>query len=855
MRFRVRFSLVTDLSAVPIGLETTWDEFVSSIRAHVVTPDKSSVPLYSPSVFLPGAPKEVEYVESVSFGVVDLDHLNHAQATEFLTHCQTLPFRWAVHSTHSHGELSSDAKRNPVGVQEFAYRVLFPFLSPVPAKEWLEFWPRMVAMFVPPSGTYKVDQKCKSLNRSYYVPSTHPERQSLAMWYERADLPTFDPSSLRLAIRVENLGAKNPGALRALQAANPAASEDAPKKPVTRGALEALASRLKRKKVKTGEALAKVLDGLPWADDGDRDETLYRLAGDIAQEFPSADMREVGAFFALSVDRLRDIDQRAGNPVYSLDDIVAKLVRRQGEIQQETARKDLDREVERETRIRSAFREIGQERGEPYSEDELTLFAQLVGVSRPEFQRRWIIQSGGSFYFWFNGTYIGPIPESDASIAARKYLAPAPVDLDSKDAFGRVSPRSMPALVSEYATHSLHVTADLNSDTSVFDARHSTMIEAPCPLRPLDSRFWPEVDKWLQLMAGVKFDLLCDWLSWVTDLDRPCTALFLEGCPGAGKSLFAAGLARLWTNGPPTKLEQAIADKGGWTDSILRCPLVFADETVPKDNRGNARTEEIREFIQQRERPLKRRFKSDAVMRGSIRLVMAANNRNLLQSHETHLTPHDIQAIADRIVLIPVCEPSVRYLAALGYEGTKHWVTGNRIAEHVLWIVDNRIRNPAPPRFLVQSASSSGLHMDIAFGTSIGSAVAHWLVSFLEDPSRLWAGKHPSHSAFGITYSGKETGFLPGLLVSAQCVADNWDAYNTHVKAERATLRTVGLALQSISEGRVTWTFPDGTRRVCNRIPLVNLTAWGELNGFHQDSINAWVMRLEGLLNVRGLKR
>lgn len=845
----MRFSILPNIADIPRAVDSPWDDLIASLRAHVITPDKRSVPLFSPASFIPGAPRQMEYVESVSFGVIDLDHLNHDEAVELMAFLANLPFRYAFYTTHSHGAVSdgtgvSAKKGHPAGTVEYAYRIIFPFLSPVPGKEWPKFWQRMAELFVTPSGRTRPDKQCSDASRAYYVPAAHPQRAELVQFYERPDLPQFDPSTLRLEVQVMNMGANGrmypaPG--------SPFTATGEPGRKVTRGGLETLASRLKRKRNPTGEALAKVLDGLPWAEPGERDNTLYRLAGDIAQEFPQADMREVAEFFALSVDRIQD-------PDFTPELVLAKLLRRQAEVQAENTRKELEREAERETRIRAAFREVSQERGSPYTDDEVEMFATLSGVSRVEFQHRWIIQTGGAFYFFFNGTYVGPIKESDAQIAARKYLSPAPVDLDQKDAFGRVSPRTITSLAAEYGTHCLYVVADLNNDLCIFDPKTSTLIEAPCPLRPLTARFWPEIDEWLRLMAGMKYDLLLDWISWVTDLDRPCTALFLQGTPNAGKSLFASGLARLWTNGPPSTLEQAIGGKTDWNDSIMRCPLIFADEKVPKDIRGNARTEDIREFIQQRERPLKRRFCSDAVMRGATRLVIAANNRNLLQTHEAALTVHDIQAIADRILLIPVGEETPRYLNGLGQQTIDQWTRGDRIAEHALWIVENRIRNPHPPRFLVQGANAK-LHTDIAFGTSIGSAVAHWLVSFMEDPSRLWAGKHPSHTAFGITYSAApDPRFTPGLVVSAQCLADNWETYRTNVKPEKATLRAVGMSLQAISEGRATWHFPGGVKRQCARVPLSNLIVWGEENGYHSDTLINAAAKLQGLLAARGDK-
>lgn len=836
----MHFSILNSVQdSSPKRVETTWPDLVDSIRAHVITPDKRSVPLFCPAAFLPGAPRQAEYVESVSFAVLDFDHLNHEGATELMGFLPTLPFRWVLYTTHSHGA-PSDGTHNPAGTPEYAYRVLFPFLTPVPGKEWPTLWPKLVDPFILPSGKVRPDKKCSDASRIYYVPSAHPQRESLVQFYERADLPLFDPSPLRMEVRI---GASVGQRVTPLPGAVPSGAE--PGRKVSRGALEALATRLKRKRNPTGEALSRVLDGVPWAEPGDRDSTLFKLAGDIVSEFPTADMREVAAYFTLSVDRISD-------PEYTPALVLDKLLRRQAEIQAENARAEAEAEAERETCIRSGFREIGQNREAPYTESEVEVFAAASGVTRTEFQHRWIIQTGGAFYFWFAGSYLGPVKESDGQLAARKYLAPAPIELDSKDAFGRMNPKSIQQLAIQYGTHIRNVVADLNADTCIIDARTSTIVEAPCPIRPLSARFWPEVHTWLELMGGPKhFDILQDWIAWLTDLDRPCTALFLQGAPGAGKSLFAKGLARVWTHGPPSTMEQAF---GNWTDAILRCPLVFADERVPKDSRGNARTEDIREFIQQESRPLKRRFCPDAVMRGATRTVIAANNRNLLQSHESNLTVHDIQAIADRIVLIPVGDESARYLHTLGWNGTQHWVNGDRIAEHALWIMENRLKNQNPPRFLVQGTNSN-LHMDIAFGTTVGNAVAHWLVAFLDDPTKLWAGKSATHSAFGISYSSDvREGFSPGIVVSAQTMADNWEVYRTNVRPEKATLRTIGMALLSISEGRVTKVFSGNIKRQCARVPLANLIQWGDENGIHADTLTNAVARFQGLLTARGVQ-
>jgi hypothetical protein len=125
-----------------------------------------------------------------------------------------------------------------------------------------------------------------------------------------------------------------------------------------------------------------------------------------------------------------------------------------------------------------------------------------------------------------------------------------------------------------------------------------------------------------------------------TFLNEPCAVLYLEGAKGVGKTMLAAGLSRLWTLNGATDLEQALAAFNG---SLCHCPLVFGDEHVPTDSRGRMRTAEIREFVQAHMRVLKRKFMHPQPMMGCVRVILAANNKNLIHTTES-LTQHDVQA-------------------------------------------------------------------------------------------------------------------------------------------------------------------------------------------------------------------
>jgi hypothetical protein len=236
-------------------------------------------------------------------------------------------------------------------------------------------------------------------------------------------------------------------------------------------------------------------------------------------------------------------------------------------------------------------------------------------------------------------------------------------------------------------------------------------------------------------------------------------------------------------------MEQAIGD---FNSALAHCPLVFADETVPRDFRGRGRTGEIREFIQAESRPYKRKHLPDSTLKGAARVVIAANNKGLLEG-EDNLTANDVEAIVGRILHIDATtnRKAAEFLATQR-TWAEGWVDADLIARHALWIVENVERPENPPRFLVNSPASR-LHHALTTNTVMGSAVAHWLVSFLLNPGKLRDGSPAGTSAHLVrVYDGI-------LHVNPRAITDHWDTYPTNLPRERATAKAVSQGVRSMS--------------------------------------------------------
>jgi len=763
---------------LPERQEKTWEEFAQDLvaRGHDFSyARKLDVPAISPAEYAPGVHRLKSKVLAVHFCVLDLDKLDEDQIAAVNEKLQG--YEYVLYTTWSHHEKAP----------RWCVRVIIPFTRPVLGAEWETFWPRMNHLF---GGL--CDPACKDQSRVYFIPAA----------------PAPPAGTEADAIFHHETG--KPIDVDALLAA-PAQTAAAGTETVARRDLEEMVKRLKRRQSahhqKMGGALQAVLEGEPFADEGERDEMIFQVTSILVETWPKANAHTLASFFGTSIGKMSKISP--GCP--TIADVEAKIRRHQESVQREQAAKEQEQFEKRSATIKQAF---ANGRSHPYTDEELNRFAESAGCSRDAFTRRWIIQKAKSYYLYFNGGYLPPVTDSDMAVAALRDLAPAHsagVNLWKVSARGDLALKTPPELMQSYGTVAGEIVVDLTASIAKFDDTTRIFYEAPCPLRKLAPTYDHEVDEWLRWLAGEHFETLSDWIAVATDLRESCAAVYLDGVPGAGKTLLADGLARLWTEEKPTPLEEAMSN---FNQSLSKCPFVLADETLPKDFRGRVRTAELRQFIQARSRPLSRKFLPNASMRGAIRLLITANNTELLVSGEA-LSMNDIQAIVDRIIYIYCPANSARYLRTVD---TRSFVTGDRIAKHALWLQEHRDVK-AGKRFLVEGSDSS-LHRTLTTSSGLRSAVCNWLVAFLLSP------KNAETTTKGLVrkHDGQ-------LLATSRGLAQWWTLYPTNEASP--TAGRVSQALAGLSKGpKIQLKDGEGRRTHYWVIDKENLVAWADRNGY-----------------------
>lgn len=494
-----------------------------------------------------------------------------------------------------------------------------------------------------------------------------------------------------------------------------------------------------------GAALVKACKGEVFADPAVCEYLVPKMAVILAKRFTAFDPDSIADLFGPSLSLM------PGLSVSSL----AYAIRSE----QVVLRSDQNKvDGEKRRRVREAFKN-GREH--PYTPVELANFPEDIA-------QRWILQKGSSFYLFVDGGYAGPYTKDDVLNAVVRDLSPAEsagVQLFQVNKQGDVAQKSINQLVQQYGTVVKEVTLNMTLQKTQYDEEMRAVIEAPCPLRKITPTYHAEIDRWFRFLGGEKYEDLKTWCAAILRLESAIPAIFFIGKKGVGKGLFALGVARLWHKGGPTSLVDAFAP---FNDAISRCPLCFADETLPKDFRGTSKSGELREHIQATSRPFRRKFLPTATLVGATRTIVAANSDEVLGTQE-NLTVNDVAAIAERYLHIEVnSDEAATYLLATDTSG---WIERDMIAEHVLWLVENHPWKPRG-RFLIEVDAKS-LQISLAVRDGVKSHVCEWLVGYLLDPQRF-----DTAGAANMLVRRKDG----ELLVNVQGISNCWDFYVNNPK-------------------------------------------------------------------------
>lgn len=241
-----------------------------------------------------------------------------------------------------------------------------------------------------------------------------------------------------------------------------------------------------------------------------------------------------------------------------------------------------------------------------------------------------------------------------------------------------------------------------------------------------------DVDEWLRRFAGDNYELLCQWIAHALAFDEgPICALSLAGPADAGKKLLVQGLVECLQSEIHATGRDLVSN---FQYGLLKSPFLVVNEGMPRKINGLEPHAMFRHLVGGDTLSIEAKFKAPIRVNNPVRVIFTANNLDVVKllcgSHE--LSPEDREALAQRLVHIPIQDEVVYWLRKKGgkkeFTGVRgrRWIRGDGnqpsdyvVAKHFMWLYQTRSEAPGQ-RFLVEGNRDSDIMFELQ--TTTGSA-------------------------------------------------------------------------------------------------------------------------------------
>lgn len=310
--------------------------------------------------------------------------------------------------------------------------------------------------------------------------------------------------------------------------------------------------------------------------------------------------------------------------------------------------------------------------------------------------------------------------------------------------------KSVPVLLNDYGTPANHIEGRAQGKGSVIlnlGKANSTFVQSLYRRKThaeLNPEFSQDVDSWLRkFFTGKNYHKGLEWIAWSLAFEEgPISALSIVGPPACGKKLLVQGLAECINTE-----EYADSDEfGKFQHNLNKSPFVVVNEGFSDRTNMPDVADKFRSFISGDPIKLEEKYKAPVTIRSPIRIILTANNRDVIWSLIQHrdLEPADRVAIASRILHVDVQEGCSEYLSKLGnYYHTKGWIKGDdgsrsdyTIAKHFLYLYENRGERPSS-RFLVEGDIDSEIMWSMTLHSGNSPQVIECLMGLIKSMDLL----------------------------------------------------------------------------------------------------------------------
>lgn len=511
------------------------------------------------------------------------------------------------------------------------------------------------------------------------------------------------------------------------------------------------------------EEFRAILAGEPFAEEGERDTKLQKMASVLAWMDQGASSTETLAeAFRASLSHWDD------------EDWMAKAVDKI-----ERAQADNKAEREKTDKLNSALKKVQTKRENNKKAGETKKYLAL--------------QMDNTFYiFDFKaGKYRSDCTRSELPLVIRDAWPSGECPVEFMTQGDKPKRKNEKQLLEEYGTVIEEAQYDFASRRAIFDPEQRFLTVPTGRLRNLKPEFNAEVQKWLELIPSKRsmVNPFLDWISVLTLLEHQCACLYLSGAKSVGKSLFAGGLAKLWFQGP-TKLANVFARFNG---SMLSCPFIHLDEAWHNPQTNIAA--DLRRLVGTKTHQIERKGRPIVTAVGSVRLLITANSNAVLNVRGNgFMNGEEIAATAERILHVSVDQEAGEYLRKT--PGHTQWIESFAIAKHALWLKEERAEQAIKAarkngrRFVVEGDPNDPIYGNMGASERDLEAILEWFVKWIqcEDKNRLV--KVGSLASIG---NGE-------IKVTTRAIRESWQVFGLDKHHQKPQSRTIGRVLKALSK-------------------------------------------------------
>lgn len=439
------------------------------------------------------------------------------------------------------------------------------------------------------------------------------------------------------------------------------------------------------------DALKKAIDGkalCEYSNVPQLTHMYYHLAEGFPRNPTDSLMEFLGPSLAATRARLSmypDVDGALNHDV-----VRARLQAFQSQalVRKDMRKKELEEEQKEE--LRSFFH---SDRDWPYTEEEIERWEEVCGLT----PKTWFLLYKKDFFIFNQGGYQGPKTAQEFSVMAGRWALPMQdVQVHIRNEKGVVKLKKIDEIVSEYGTVADRVEYDYGAKYSRVEWRpgNGTDVQGETVLtiaagqkRVLERKYSHDIDQWIRLMSGDKYEMFLDYLAGFPQTAYALPCLYLYGPTGTGKSSFAKGLSRIYRRGEPLSYENATAK---FNETVLDTPVVLCDEFIPEAVRKSGQTTAyLRNIVQKTDHMVEVKNGSFYTLKGALRIIITANNLSVITDDKEQLTNMDVAGTVNRFLLLEAAPETREFLEGLEAARFKE-ILDYDLAQHVLWLAENR---------------------------------------------------------------------------------------------------------------------------------------------------------------------